>query len=114
MNFQIFPLILLLTLTTGIFSACEGLKPIPSNVSWSAEQMEYWKGKHKAALQDSLGPCSRTQYDGKGGEILIYERRRTVGKNIRGNYVQVTEVYFREFYTDKAGIIYDWKKGIRE
>jgi hypothetical protein len=74
---------------------------------------ESWLGAHKSQLIKSWGPPNRYASDGKGGEILIYEKSRTTGAIISGTYFETTNVKFSEFYVNENGYIYYYRYGTR-
>jgi len=59
------------------------------------EKTESWIGAHKSKLIKTLGPPSRNTSDGKGGEIIIYEK---TFHNLHTQYY--------DFYVNPKGIIY--------
>jgi hypothetical protein len=94
------------------------------------EIMDSWKGSHQSTLIKSWGPPDRTTSDGKGGNILIYNKGK--GGSIITDNVQIpttklkgiierppyyeydittdnTYQRYRMFYVDDKGIIYYWK-----
>lgn len=77
----------------------------------TSEAMDSWVGHHKSELIQSWGPATRYESDGKGGEILIYERSVTTGRFIGNNYVQNTRNPYKMFYADSNGKIYYWRFG---
>ena len=97
-----------------IFYGCVPQKELQSQKDEETRKvMDSWKGVHKSKLIQSWGPPTRHDSDGQGGEILIYERTRTVGGNVYNSYVQRTFVDFNEIFADKDGIIYYWRVGTR-
>lgn len=84
--------------------SCESTKKI-------SEKMDSWLGHHKSELIESWGPPTRYESDGKGGEILIYERSVTQGSMIGKTYYENTNHPYRMFYADRRGKIYHWRTG---
>jgi len=78
-------------------------------------------GAHESTLISQIGPPDRRVSDGKGGEVLVYERYvdlgQTTGKvytdrfgDIRYTSPQQRGMNFvRMFYIDGKGYIYFWK-----
>ena len=75
------------------------------------QAMDSWIGSHKSALIQSWGPPSRYESDGKGGEILIYERSVTRGSVVGNTYYENTRHPYQMFYADSNGKIYYWRTG---
>ena len=75
------------------------------------QTMDSWLGAHKSALIQSWGPPTRYESDGKGGEILIYERSVTRGSVIGNTYYENTRHPYQMFYADSDGKIYYWRTG---
>ena len=85
------------------------------------EAMDSWMGSQKSALILSWGPPTRTESDGNGGEILVYDKAINLGQtagtvynNGYGgvNYTSPTSntvVRMRMFYVDSTGKIYHWR-----
>jgi hypothetical protein len=83
--------------------------------------MQSWMGRSKSELYQSWGPPTRITDDGKGGEILIYERwidlGQTSGRVYQHNdgslsYTNPQQSGYtqtRMFYTDEYGKIYYWR-----
>ena len=76
-------------------------------------KMDSWMGSHKSQLIQSWGPPSRYASDGQDGEILIYEKRRTVGSYISGTYYEKTYVDYIEMYANSSGKLYHWRTGTK-
>lgn len=86
--------------------------------------MESWLGSHQSELIAQWGPPTRTESDGKGGKILIYESWRDTGSSPGYIYGGPFATYYvppknhgykrtRMFYVDEKGIIYYGKfKGL--
>lgn len=98
-------IIFLLALSSILLSCTTG--PSPKEVHDS------WLGAHKSQLIQSWGPPTRYQPDGKGGEILIYERSQTTGTILYGTYFENTRVYFSDMFAGQDGIIYYYRYGER-
>jgi hypothetical protein len=77
------------------------------------ELLNSWIGRSKNELLKKWGMASRTSDDGKGGQILAYEGRRTTGGFIFGNYIENTYTDFTEIFVDSNNIIYYWHIGRR-
>lgn len=75
------------------------------------QTMDSWMGHHKSELIQSWGPPTRYESDGKGGEILIYEKSVTRGSVIGNTYYQNTRHPYNMFYADKDGKLYYWRTG---
>lgn len=75
--------------------------------------LDSWLGSHKSGLIQSWGPPTRYESDGKGGEILVYEKARTVGMFYYGSYIQRTFIDYTDMFCDSNGIIYYWRNGTR-
>ena len=95
-----------------------------------SKSMDSWMGRSKWELMREWGQPSRTESDGRGGEILIYgeqdyqnhrgpggQRRDTsgnVGRNDRGSQDQTDrrsqdQTRSRTFWADRDGRLYKWK-----
>ena len=77
------------------------------------EVHDSWLGAHKSKLIQAWGPPTRYGSDGKGGEILTYERTNTTGTVLYGVYYQNTHIYFSDMYANQSGIIYFYRFGER-
>lgn len=75
------------------------------------EVMDSWVDSHKSELIQEWGPPSRYESDGKGGEILIYERKVTRGGVYNNVYYENTSYPYQMFYADGDGKIYYWRYG---
>jgi len=73
--------------------------------------MDSWMGHHKSELIQSWGPPTRYEMDGKGGEILIYEKSITRGQVIGNTYYENTKHPYNMFYADQNGKLYYWRTG---
>lgn len=73
--------------------------------------MDSWMGHHKSELIQSWGPPHRYESDGKGGEILVYEKSVTRGAVINNTYYEKTTHPYQMFYADKDGKLYYWRTG---
>jgi hypothetical protein len=73
--------------------------------------MDSWLGHHKSELIQSWGPPSRYEDDGKGGQILIYERKQIRGTVVYNTYYEKTSYPYNMFYADSEGKIYYWRIG---
>jgi len=77
------------------------------------ELLNSWIGRSKNELLMKWGMASRTADDGKGGQILAYEGRRTLGGFISGTYFEKSFVDYTEMFVDSNNIIYYWHVGTR-
>jgi PBP1b-binding outer membrane lipoprotein LpoB len=97
-----------------LFSGCTSTKKTQAEQAQkNKETMDSWLKHHKSELIRSWGPPTRYDSDGQGGEILIYEYKRTVGAVINGNYLQRTFVDYKEMFANRDGVIYYWRTGTR-
>ncbi len=96
------------------FLSCTSQKKLQAEKDEKTKiEMNSWLKHHKSELIRSWGPPTRYDSDGQGGEILIYEYKRTVGAILNGNYLQRTFIDYKEIFADKDGIIYYWRYGTR-
>lgn len=73
--------------------------------------LQSYMGKHKSEVIQSLGPPTRYDSDGKGGEILIWESSTNVGAWNSYGYVQRTKRTYIMLYSNQNGILYYWRWG---
>lgn len=95
-------------LVAAIFISCTTTQKAQDK---TREVMDSWMGHHKSELIQSWGPPQRYESDGKGGEILIYEKKVTRGAVIYGTYHEKTSYPYNMFYADSAGKLYYWRTG---
>ena len=77
------------------------------------EILNSWIGKSKNELLMKWGMANRNADDGKGGQILAYEKRRSLGGFISGNYFENSFVHYTEIFVDSNNMIYYWRIGTR-
>jgi hypothetical protein len=77
------------------------------------EALNSWIGSTKARLIQSWGAPTRTESDGQGGEILVYEDSRKIANVVYGTYMEKTISNYKEMFVNTNGKIYHWRSGRR-
>jgi hypothetical protein len=112
----------LMIFTLTVLTSCIGLVNSSDFEDEEEKAMNSWLGSKKSTLILQWGPPTRTQSDGDGGQILIYdsspmsfqEKPGRIYRNQNGSIgytspTSSTVVRMRMFYVRENGQIYHWR-----